>query len=220
MQWGTEPPSDWSLCPDADDGQQTHPRRGDAPWSFRLPRHAAATISSDRVFAAALGASAVCGLVLIASASGDQSDHKVTLCHATDSTTAPPRERDRRLPQRAGGGPRKPRRSRVRSVRPGQVGRHHSVIRLRPRRPVRGHEPQQRRSEHPDERLLRHLHHHIAARGLTGLVAAPVGPPYKGLGRRRFLPTGSTKCCREARPSWGDWVFGQGCLCPGVRGYF
>ena len=42
-----------------------------------------------RLFAAALGASAVCGLVLISSASSDQADHKVTLCHATDSATNP-----------------------------------------------------------------------------------------------------------------------------------
>ena len=42
-----------------------------------------------RLFAAALGASAVCGLVLISSASSDQADHKVTLCHATDSAKSP-----------------------------------------------------------------------------------------------------------------------------------
>ena len=40
-------------------------------------------------FALALGATAVCGLVLVSSASGDPSDHKVTLCHATDSSTNP-----------------------------------------------------------------------------------------------------------------------------------
>jgi len=42
-----------------------------------------------RWFALALAASAVCGVVLISSASGDPGEHKVTLCHATDSSTNP-----------------------------------------------------------------------------------------------------------------------------------
>jgi hypothetical protein len=42
-----------------------------------------------RWFAVALGASAVCGLVLVSSASGDPGAHKVTLCHATASSTNP-----------------------------------------------------------------------------------------------------------------------------------
>ena len=42
-----------------------------------------------RWFALALAACALCGVVLVSSASGDQCDHKVTICHATDSSTSP-----------------------------------------------------------------------------------------------------------------------------------
>jgi hypothetical protein len=39
--------------------------------------------------AVVLGASALCGIVAVSSANADQTDHKVTLCHATDSHTNP-----------------------------------------------------------------------------------------------------------------------------------
>ena len=44
---------------------------------------------AHRAFGAAVVLAATCGLVLAASSAGAAHDHKVTICHATDSTTNP-----------------------------------------------------------------------------------------------------------------------------------